>query len=358
MIFNFNFYSSLLLITFSQGLIYSILLLKKGFESENKSNYWLGVFIFICSLYIAPWTLGFAGWYDNQPYRDIMFYIPFQQLYLVGPIIYFYTQTLLNPTFTFRQKNLIHFLPAFVYLIYNLWIFFYDKIILKQYYFYVDGMDKDFDQWYQISGQLSMLFYFILSLKYYLNYKKLVVQITSNADQLLFSWIKNYLVAFSIMLLLPLLFELISTFYPELKSYSGSWWFYLLYSIVLFYIAITGYGNNAITKIGFQMKLQEHNLVYFLTETNLPTVNFETIIDINHEIVDGIENQDLEIWKTSIKEIIVMEKLYQNPELSLLDVAKKLETNVAIISKTINQGFGMNFNDYINKFRIEEVKLN
>jgi hypothetical protein len=32
--------------------------------------------------------LGFAGWYDNQPYRDILFYT-FQQLFFVGPIIFF-----------------------------------------------------------------------------------------------------------------------------------------------------------------------------------------------------------------------------------------------------------------------------
>jgi AraC-like DNA-binding protein len=37
-------------------------------------------------------------------------------------------------------------------------------------------------------------------------------------------------------------------------------------------------------------------------------------------------------------------------------LAKKLETNVSVISKT-NQGFQMNFNDYINNFRIEAVKI-
>ena len=115
-------------------------------------------------------------------------------------------------------------------------------------------MDKDFEQWYQISGQISMAFYFLISLNYYFNYKKLVVEVSSNANALLFEWIKNYLIAFLIMLVLPILFDVLGIVFPEIKSYHGSWWFYSLYSIVLLYIAITGYSNNTVTKIGFQFK--------------------------------------------------------------------------------------------------------
>ena len=40
----------------------------------------------------------------------------------------------------------------------------------------------------------------------------------------------------------------------------------------------------------------------------------------------------------------------------LTDVAKKLKTNASVISRTINQGFQMNFNDCINNYCIEAVK--
>lgn len=102
--YDFNFYSSLLLITFSQGIIYGVLLLKKAIQTESKPNYWLSLFVFLCSLYVAPWMLGFAGWYDNQPFRDIMFYIPFQHLFFIGPILFFYIQSLLNPAFKINKK--------------------------------------------------------------------------------------------------------------------------------------------------------------------------------------------------------------------------------------------------------------
>lgn len=354
MLFQFGFYSSLLLISFSQGIIYSVLLLVKAIKTENKSNYWLSLFIFLCSMYIAPWMLGFAGWYDNQPYRDILFYIPFQHLFLIGPIIFFYTQSLLNPSFQFSKKEAIHLVPGLLYLVYITAIWVYDKLFLGDYYFYQDGMDKDFEDWYQKLGLISMIIYFVLSIRYYNVYKKLMFQVVSFADAILFKWIKTYLIAFLLMLLLPIVFDVIGLFYPEIQTYTGSWWFYLFFSIVMYYIAITGYSNPTNAAIPFKMSFFDNNPILLLNENQ--TIESETFIDIEHENFEETISPEMEHWKLKIETLIQEEKLFENPELTLSDVAKKLETNAAVISKTINQGFQMNFNDCINNYRIEAVK--
>ena len=352
--FEFGFYSSLLLIPFSQGIIYSILLLIKAFQNNNRSNYWLSLFIFLCSLYIAPWMLGFAGWYDNQPYRDILFYTPFQHLFLIGPIIFFYTQSLLNPNFKLSLKNSIHFLPGIVYIFYILFMWVYDKFIFQDYFFYENRMDKDFDNWYQKAGLVSMLLYFIVTIRYYNLYKKLMFQVVSYADTLLFKWIKTYLYAFLIMLLLPIVFDSITLIKPELASYQGSWWFYLFFSIIMYYIAITGYSNPIIAKIPFKISVfDKQPLVLLIENKNHYT---EEVIDVTHEAFEEKLMPELENWKQKIETLVVEYKLYQNPELTLNDLAQKLETHAATISKTINQGFHLNFNDFINQYRIEAVK--
>jgi len=258
MLFQFNFYSSLLLISFSQGIIYSALLLIKGLKTENKSNYWLSLFLLLCSLYVAPWMLGFAGWYDNQPYRNYLFYLPLQHLFLVGPVIYFYTQSLLNPSFRFNKKEALHLLPGALYLLYIVGMWVYDVYVVQEAYFYQNGMDKDFDSWYQNAGLLSMIVYFVVSLKFYNTYKKLIYQVVSYADTLLFRWVKTYLVAFLIMLLLPILFEVISFFVPEINSYTGSWWFYLCFSLVMYYIAVAGYANLATSPIAYKWSIAKN----------------------------------------------------------------------------------------------------
>ena len=352
--YDFNFYSSLLLITFSQGIVYSVLILIKAIRNENKSNYWLSIFVFLCSLFIAPWMLGFAGWYDHQPYRNFMFYVPFQQLFFIGPILFFYVQSLLNISFKVTKKQFLHLTPGVLYLIYIFGIFISDKFIFAKPFFYADGMDKDFDSWYQYLGFISMFIYLILSIKYYSNYRKLIVQITSNADAVLFHWIKKYLYAFLAMILLKVFAEILFTIFPEYTNYVGAWWFYLLFSIILFYVAITGYSNGIETKIGFEMSVFDEKFALIFNE-NLQENNNKISVE-NQEF--KLENsKEINLWKSKIEQVIQSEKLYENPELSLTEIAKKLDSNTNIISRAINQGFGMNFNDFINNYRIEAVKI-
>lgn len=353
MLFQFGFYSSLLLITFSQGIIYSILLLVKAIRTGTSSNYWLSLFIFLCSLFVAPWMLGFAGWYDNQPYRDFLFYMPFQHLFFIGPIIYFYTQSLLNPSFRLTKRNFLHLIPGIIYVLYSLIMWVYDKYIFGDYYFYKDGMDKDFDSWYHHTGMLSMTIYFVASIRYYNLYRKLMFQVVSYADSVLFKWIKTYLYSFLVMLILPVVFNLITIFYPELNSYTGSWWFFLFFSIIMYYVAVTGYSNPIVTKIPFEISVFDKKPALLLSDSYSTEA---AVIDIEHEVFEAQTSVEIENWKAKIESVIKSQALYQNQELTLTDVAKKLDTNAAIISKAINQGFQMNFNDFINNFRIEAVK--
>ncbi len=198
-----------------------------------------------------------------------------------------------------------------------------------------------------------MTIYFGLSLRYYFQYKKLIVQVASNADDLLFKWIRNYLFAFLSMICIRLAFTIASILFPVLDSYEGTWWFFLMFSIVLYYIAVTGYSNAVISKIAFKLSVLNNQPIYLLSSYN---VSEEAVIDIEHETFDETNSPEISLWKSKIETLIQEEKLYQNPELTLTDLAKKLETNASIISKTINQGFQMNFNDCINNYRIEAVK--
>ena len=192
MLFEFGFYSSLLLIFFVHGLVYAVLLIKRGIQSNSSSDRWLSLFLLICILYIAPWMLGFGGWYDNQPYRDILFYFPFQHLFFIGPVIFFYVQSLLNPTFYFSKKDWLHLLPGIVYLLFCMVIFVTDKLLLHQYYFLASQEDPDFDLWYQLAGFTSMVLYFLVSLRYYNLYRTIIMQAISYAEVVMFRWVKNF----------------------------------------------------------------------------------------------------------------------------------------------------------------------
>lgn len=357
--FEFGFYSSLLLIFFVHGLVYAVLLFKRGFQNNTASDQWLALFLLLCILYIAPWMLGFGGWYDNQPYRDILFYVPLQQLFFIGPVIFFYVQSLLNPHFRFGKKECWHLLPGIGYGLFSLAMLVTDKLVLHQYYFLAGGEDPDFDQWYQIAGFVSMVFYFLLSLRYYNLYRSMIVQVISYAELVMFRWVKNFLLAFLLMLVLRLLF-FVAGLFPVFNqlAYTGPWWEYFSFALIFYYIAITGYSNNRVAKVPFKLNLISNKKILLLSSTNSPKENavFEEAEIIEDNTVVEKDNELIEVWKPAILQLIENEKAYEDAELSLVQMAKQLKTNPTILSKAINQGFGKNFNDFINHYRIEAVK--
>ena len=269
MYFQFGLRSSLLLIFFVHGLVYAIILWRKSVLNETVSVKWLSAFLFLCVLYISPWMLGFAGWYNNQPYRDILFFMPMQHLFLTGPVIFFYVQSLLNPSFKFGKKEWLHMLPGILYILYSIVMVVTDKLVLKKYYFLADGRDRDFDTWYQYCGFASMLFYFFISMRYYWLYKKLMLQVISYADMVLFKWIRNFLFAFLIMQMLQLIFFILVEINPFFGDYIGSWWYFFIFSIIFYYIAITGYSNSIETKVPFKLNLLQYKPTLLLEESSI-----------------------------------------------------------------------------------------
>jgi AraC-like DNA-binding protein len=337
------------------------MLLRRGIKENVPSDKWLAAFLMLCILYITPWMVGFGGWYDNQPYRDILFYTPFQHLFFIGPVIFFYVQSLLNPTFKFGKKEQLHLIPGVLYLLFCLVIFITDKIVLKQYYFLSNGADPDFELWYQLAGFVSMTFYFLLSLRYYNLYKGIILQTISYADVVMFRWVKNFLLAFLLMLIIRLLF-FIASLIPAFDklAYRGPWWDYFSFAVIFYYIAITGFANTVVAKLPFKLNLIDNKKMLLLPQSN-SILNTENnfieeaeIIEISDNKVE--DNNLLTEWKPRILQLIEQDKIYENAELSLVQMAKLLKTNATILSKAINQGFGKNFNDFINHYRIEAVK--
>ena len=184
--------------------------------------------------------LGYANWYAKKMTREILFFIPFMQVLFIGPVIYFYIKSLLYNSFKISKKESLHFIPALLYFIYSLIVFISDKLILDEFYFYANNRDKDLENWYQIGGIISMTIYLILSLKLYTNYKKLVFSKVSFADNILFRWVPNFLIAFLCIIVFRLIFFFTN---PQWGEFGEQFWYYVAFSIIVLYISINGYAN-------------------------------------------------------------------------------------------------------------------
>lgn len=355
MLFSFDFYSSILLIFFVHTMVYAILFFIKYKKQQLQSSFWLGVFLVLAALYITPWMVGFAGWYGKQPYRDILFYTPFQQLFLIGPCIFFYVNSLFNPSFKISKKELLHFIPAIMYFLFCVVMVVYDKLIVKDYYFLKDGQDRDFDTWYQLLGFLSMIGYFIAAIKYYNAYKKAIENVISNAADFLFSWVRNFLFAFLFILVAWFVLALFTQLFNI--RYIDSWWYFLAFAICCYYIAIAGYSNAVEAKIFFKTSIFSKDSIALLQHQKQPLLLDFNVSSFEEIIIDDFSEQkeistEWNVWKQKIEQVLLHEKKYEEPELSLFDVAMKLNTNISLLSKALNNAFNCNFNDLVNGYRV------
>lgn len=348
--FYFSQKSSILLIFFLNLSILSFLIGVKWRTNNDRSALWLCALTVLCLLYISLFMLGYAGWYTNDITANILFYLPLQQLFLIGPVIYYYVLTLLNPSRGMASKDVYHFVPGIIYNIFILIVFMNDMVIESDYYFYEDGMDMDLDPWYQWAGLFHMTSYLVVSLLHYNRYKKHTLNTLSFADELLYNWAQRFLFVFIVVLLLRVLFFVLN---PEWGEFGSKYWYYLCFSILTLYLSFSGYVH--IVQV----------------ESGLKALRFNPIsesLDISESIGDDFSENEKEesadeetstyrdLYK-SLVSVIEEEKLFLNPRLSVRDFTGVLSVHEKEISIAINSEAGMNFNDWVNKYRVDEVIL-
>ena len=77
---------------------------------------------------------------------------------------------------------------------------------------------------------------------------------------------------------------------------------------------------------------------------------FEAIMD------ERFESEQIGSFYARIVQSMEVERTFTDPDLTLTKLSKLLGTNSQYVSKAINQGSGLNFNQFVNHYRIHEAK--
>lgn len=355
MLFEFNLYSSLLLVFFVHIIVYAVMLWRRGLKQESLPDKLLGTFLLVSALLVVPWMTGFAGWYDEEDsfYREFLFYFPFVHGLLIGPLLYLYVKSITNFNYRLSKNDQLHFVPALLYVLWSVLVVVVDKLILKEYYLMNGENDPDFDAWYQWLQKISIIVYLVMAIRYYRQYLKFGFYEFSFAESASLGWLRNFLFAFAILTILPLIQDLLNLVPAFARlDYKGSWYYFFAYALVVYYIAINGYSAVSIPlrRLLFEPQLL---LQYQSTKLLAGPVKAE---DASFEVLQTSgEDELITGWKNKLAEFIAMEKVYEEPELTLTELAKRLSTNSSVLSKVVNKGFGQSFNDFINQYRVNAV---
>ena len=71
----------------------------------------------------------------------------------------------------------------------------------------------------------------------------------------------------------------------------------------------------------------------------------------------SISDERMEESLAALTDLMEIEKVYLDPDLTLQKLAKQLRIHYNHLSRIINERFGMSFKNYINRYRIEEAKI-
>jgi len=306
-----------------------VLLIIRGIRQQRTSDQLLGWIMFILTTELQDYTFGFAG--INYLWTELNGF-PRSFSLLFGPLVYFYLSSQLNQSFSFTKKEVLHFVPYFIYVIYSLAFFIQGpEAVSKQ-----QNSTVDLVLSYVLIATLllSYIYYFSQSLQLYRQYKNWSIQQFSNTYLINFNWFRNFIFAMIFWLSFREIMNLIDAFY-DLPFYQDWWWNLGLVAVSI-YIGLTGY-----------------------TQIQTPRINFNPNTDENNNMVEVATEIDV---KTSAKQqsiaaeithLMESRQLFLNPDLSLNELSKHANASSSDLSAAINQVFKKNFNDYINHLRID-----
>jgi AraC-like DNA-binding protein len=311
-----------------QGLIFAVLLIFRGTQQKNKADFWLAALLLaLCSALITPF-IGFANVYDLNQWLT---YFPFAISFSYGVLIWFYTRYLTDSKRKFQSKDWLCFLPTIVYLTFRFFLFSHDLDWKDRFYKNYGRFSDTFIFVAQLIWNVAFLYF---SIKHFRKYRTWLNENYSDTEKIKFDWLQNFLYIFTFVLVLGGVFDFTNSFIFYL-SYTQIFYFELILAVVTYYLAIAGYLRSKTIEIEFS------------------EIKSEAVAEERKTL---LSDKELGKLKFGLQNIMENDKIYLEPNLTLNELSRQLGVNSTVLSYTINNGFGKNFNDFINEFRINEVK--
>lgn len=313
-----------------------------GKKDKSGADKILAIWLFVMGTHLTFFYTYISGNYIKYPFF-LGWELPMPLLH--GPFLYLYCTTL---TKQIKKINLYHFVPyviALVLISSFLLLSNQDKIEVYK----ANGRGYEFFTATVLVGVfLSGTIYCILSLLSLRKHRKKIENEFSSIEKINLRWL-TYLV-FGLSAIWIIVFirndEMIFTALV----------FYIFY-IGYFGIKQVGIFTNKMPELSFEittptLKKDEQRSTQFIEQksnTNLPYTK------LKYE-KSSLNTENLQEIHLKLISLMKDEKCFKDPEITLPDLAKKLDVHPNSLSQVINSIEQKNFYDYINAMRVEEFK--
>ncbi|ASU33355.1 AraC family transcriptional regulator [Mucilaginibacter xinganensis] len=259
--------------------------------------------------------------------RPNLYFLPIFYSFSFGPLIWFYVRSLISQEFRFRRVDLLHFIPVAVQA--SLYLFLTCcSYPVKSWYW--ENVHRQYTYRIEFDGTwISMTVYLLLSFRLLRNYQAWVANNFSELSRIRLNWLKAIL-GVLLLLCLQWFVEII------LRDYYGIYFNYdysvEILGVVALVLGVAGWRQSNLSAVNYQRE-QPGGIGQLKTTYSADPV-------ILQQISAAMES----------------DRLYLNPTLTLDELADALKLNSKVVSRHINVGFEKSFNDYVNTYRVEEVK--
>ncbi len=312
------------------SLLLAFLIFLNPNKHNKQGNRWLSLFVFCLFILNIDEFLAY-----NSLQLNFQFFL--LSLFIVTPIFYFSVVYFINPTKKWKPIYYLHF--AF-----GLFVMLFERntIILKDEKLVL--LTETISEFAKYSSQFLMYIVLPLQAIFYISYSYLEIvkhgkninQFSSNTNEIDLKWLKKIL-------------------------------YYIVFLGVLFVIDLI---TNRIEFLNFILLIGIYYIGYYAIKqkeiypfSKNKKVEIAEIIEINDdknkfeiEKKKLISDEKLLQIKTSLIEIMQDEKPFLNQELTLIILANNLKISAHNLSFAINESFNENFNQFVNRYRIEEAK--
>lgn len=315
-------YTKLIYPVFAVGILLSFFLLISSVTGRSLNIFLIGL-ILVISLYGFKNQLYGVNYGLTSTYKSL--FTPISIILLIGPLIFFYVKSLLSSSFKWETRYWLHFVPAIlIFLSYTLLLLMSEQV--QQHYMF-SPFEVLFSHIEQILTVILGCAYLISALGLFNNWK------ASHAvrNTWLTGWLTRFLMGMGAMLAFWSVMIFINywlyDFGVATLTYNPLWVFM---AVVLMWLAIEVISNPK----------------FFL-------VNKQTNLANGNQIMTAAE---LFQHQSDLENLMNDQKLYTDPNLNLDKLAEAMDINPRFLSMILNNAIRKNFYDFINYYRIEEVK--
>jgi len=333
----FNIYDVFCL--FGAFLAFLLVIFNKKFKT--KSNIALAIALFSVSLLVLYNIFTALALVLNHisPSSDfvipeaLIFYLPTFYTFFIPFGFYYSIKYLLDPDYKFQQRDYWAFIPVF-------FVGIIDLIFLFLYLFSYDVI-KDHSylrRWYgDIFLNTIVPLYIIisstLSWKQINQYQKQLLNNYAHIEGRDLQWLRATLKFSFTIIIIFIAFRVAFIFFPVYHKV----FFYIIWLLITAFMCFIAFqviiNQNFYLIPHFKEKKEKLEPVKVLSEKT----------DEHHQYLLALMQK---------------EKLYHDNDLNMDTLAEKIQLSKGYISRIINQKEGKNFYDFVNTFRIEEVKKN